>query len=245
MRIRLLPIVALVCVFLDGPAIAGPSLELPEVSLGSSPYRSFAAYVDSGATESVLTVPEGQDFIVTMFRSEHEYFELVQDATVVLSGFLIEKYSSVSIAVGRGRLRVEEGTSLSVRNTSELGWAGGNYFLQGHFVQAGSPYRSTSGATSAATPDTVFTSDADRDFLVRTIGLATASCDVYMDGSKVIPGQSYATLDVGRRSGDSVSGGGFAIGLGALVLPAGSELQLVARAGATCQYYIDGEYLKP
>ena len=244
MRIRLLPIVALVCVFLDGPAIAGPSLELPEVSLGSSPYRSYAAYVDSGATGSVLTVPEGQDFIVTMFRSEHEHFELVQDTTVVLSGFLLEKHSSVSVGVGRGRLRVEEGSSLSVRVPSGW-WAGGNYFLQGHFVQTGSPYRSTSGATSATSPATVFTSDADRDFLVRTICLPSYSCDVYMDGSKVIPGQSYAAFDVGRHSGSSVSGGGFAIGLGALVLPAGSELQLVARDGVTCQYYIDGEYITP
>jgi hypothetical protein len=240
MRVRLLPIVALACVIADGPALAGPSMGLPEVSLGSSPYRSFGAYVDAGATESVLTVPEGQDFIVTMFRSEHVYFELIQDASVVLSGFVLERTSGVSTALGRARLRVEEGTTLSVRVPSGW-WAGGTYFIQGYFVHAGSPYRSTFGATSSTTPTTVFTADADRDFLVRTIGIETYSCDVYIDGSKVIPGQSWATMDPGARS----SFGGFAMGLGALVLPAGSALQLAARDDVVCRHYIDGEYLIP
>jgi hypothetical protein len=236
----LLPIVVLVCVIADGPVLAGPSLELPEVSLGSSPYRSFAAYVDPGVTDSVLTVPDGQDFIVTMFKSEHVHFELVQDATVVLSGFVLERTSGVSTALGRARLRIEAGTTLSVRLPSGW-WAGGNYFLQGYFVQAGSPYRSTFGATALTTPAMVFTADADRDFLVRTIGTSSYSCDVYIDGSKVIPGQSWAAMDPGTRG----SFGGFAMGLGALVLPAGAALQLVARDGVTCSYYIDGEYLIP
>jgi hypothetical protein len=240
MRVRLLPIVVLACVFADGPVLAGPALGLPEVSLGSSPYRSFGAYVDSGATETVLTVPEGQDFIVTMVKSEHELFEVLHGSSVILTGRMLERSCGVSIALGRARLRIEEGTTLSVRVPT--GWFdGGTYFVQGYFVQAGSPYRYASGSTPSTTPATVFTADPDRDFLVRTIGIQSYSCDVYIDGSKVIPGQSWALMDPAGRS----SFGGFAMGMGALVLPAGSALQLAARDGVICQYYIDGEYLIP
>jgi hypothetical protein len=35
------------------------------------------------------------------------------------------------------------------------------------------------------------------------------------------------------------------MGRGALVLPAGSQLQIVARDGVTCDDYIDGEYIFP
>jgi hypothetical protein len=240
MRLGLLLMVICFSVIAGGPAHSGPSLGLPEVSLGSNPYRSFANEIAPGVIEDVLTVPEGQEFIITMFKGQHSYFELLQGSTVILRGRGLDQKSSYSIAVGRGRLMIEEGATLSVRVTSTVP---GHYYLQGHFVQAGSPYRAANGTSSATSPATVFTADEDRDFLVRTIGLSTYSCDVYVDGSMVIPGQSYSTFDLGPHYGSSMSGGGFAMGQGALVLPAGSQLQIVARDGVTCDYYIDGEYI--
>jgi len=223
-------------------ALAGPSMSLPEVSLGSNPYRSFSGHVAPGVTSDVLTVPTGQEFIVTMFKAEHSSFEMLQDSTVILSGRALDQKSSYSIAVGRGLLRIEEGATLSLRYVSS---GGSHYFLQGYFVHAGSPYRATNGRSAATSPATVFTADEGRDFLVRTIGLSTYSCDVYMDGSMAIAGNSFAAFDLGPHYGTSMSGGAFAMGLGAMVLPEDSQLQIVARDGVTCDYYIDGEYIKP
>lgn len=242
MRIGLLPIMISLCVMAGGPAHSGPSMDLPEISLGSSPYRSFSDNVVYGTTEDVLTVPEGQEFIVTMFKGQTSSFELLQGSTVILRGRAVDQKSSYSIALGRGHLRIEEGATLSVRFIST---GSGHYYLQGYFVHAGSPYRATNGTSSATSPATVFTADEDRDFLARTIALNTYSCDVYVDGSMALPGQSYATFDLGPHYGSSMSGGGFSEGLGGLVLPAGSQLQIGARDGVTCDYYIDGEYLSP
>ena len=39
--------------------------------------------------------------------------------------------------------------------------------------------------------------------------------------------------------------GGLAMGNGALVIPAGSTLQIVNFGSSPCFYYLDGEYIKP
>ena len=235
------------------PALAGPGSGLPEVSLGSNPYRSFGGGVESSPVV-LLTVPEGQEFIVTTVLVEHlgrmdsagiSGFQLLQDGTPVLGGTTLGIRSLSGIGRGLGRLRLEAGSTLSIDYNGSDPYA--DFYVEGRFVQAGSPYRSFYGTTSGAGPRAVFSADADRDFIVRTAvvwGADTFSqnCDIYLDGemhlSQTIQG-TFSSPDYHTRYAASL-----ASGQGALVVPAGSELSL-HHAISGCGYYIDGEYITP
>ena len=79
-------------------AYAGPGMGLPEVSAGTVPYRHYSGELCETATD-VLTVPAGQEFLVTMVFtttdggashggewSEHHGALLLRDGVVALAG---------------------------------------------------------------------------------------------------------------------------------------------------------------
>ena len=210
-----------------GVAAAHPTMAFPEVSSGDNPYRSFGGTVPEGSTTPVLLteVPVGQEFIVTMVNVRDGSSAILQDDTTLLSGFIIGRGTDNAISRGRGGIRVTEGTSLYIQGD-------GTYFVQGHFVKAGSPYRSFYGAAPAYTTTTIFTADSDRAFVVRTLHVTSTACQVYIDDALHLDSVNYSTLY-----------GGFAQGYGALVVPAGSRFQIKGESSATCDYYIDGEYI--
>lgn len=211
------------------PALAGPTMGLPEVSTGANPYRSFGGSVVGESTiHPLVSVPEGQEFIVTMVNVQYGTRFILQDSTVIVGGFITGRGMDTAIAQGRGRLRIEEGTTLSIQGD-------GTYFVQGYFVQAGSPYRSFFGVTSGEGLETIFTADADRDFIARSVMVKHLHCDFYIDDALHIDTNNYATLY-----------GGFAQGFGAVVVPAESRFQIDTDSATTpCEYYIEGEYVTP
>jgi hypothetical protein len=235
-----------------GVAVAHPTMGLPEVSSGSHPYRVFAGEVSAGTTRTLFDVPEDQELIITMVLSSMNGttlthsgtpfdggIELLSDGVTVLTNHTIGSNSRVSIAQGDGKLPIAAGSVLSIRNRSLSGAA--TYNIQGHLVEAGSPYRSFMGHTPLATHglQAVFTADADRDFLIRTLAVRSVAgdeIDVYMDGTLFIERHTAA-----HSYGDDRP---LWAGKGLLPIPAGSTLQLKTN-GYYVSYYIDGEYLTP
>ena len=152
---------------------------------------------------------------------------------------------SVSISTGNGRLPVEAGARLSIHTTASSGC--GYYFLQGYLIEAGSPYRAYFGSS---VDRTVMTVEAEKSFLVRTIALSTREspwhCHVWVDGERVIHGETYMVHD--RGSYDGGNPGPFPLGKGALLLTSGQSLQIGPEDAGTstqCDYYIEGEYITP
>jgi hypothetical protein len=240
-------------VFLVAPvALAHPGIGLPEVSQGSNPYRVFGGEVAADTTSTLLTVPDDQEFIITMVRanvngssllhsgeSADSGVELLSDGAVILTNHAIGSTSRVSIAQGDGKLPVAAGAALSIINRNPSSTV--TYYIQGYLIKAGSPYRSFMGHTPLAISglQTLITADADRDFLVRTLAVRSAAgdgVDVYIDGALLIDWETGT-----HGPGDDRP---LWAGKGMLVVPAGSSLQLRTN-GYYASYYIDGEYIKP
>ncbi len=247
------------CSALGSDAHGAPGLVLPEVSAGTLPYRTFSGELCEAPTE-LLTVPDGQDFLVTMVAtstdsgttgygdwSAHLGSMLLQDGVMVLSGWALGEKSTIPVASGTGRLPVTSGSTLSIKALATGGICH-SYYLQGYFIEAGSPYRSFFG--SSALGRDVFTVDAEKQFLVRTISLSSRSspahCHVWIDGVRTIHGATRVTTD--RNYWGSGRGGGFADGKGTLVLNEGVTLQVGpddSSADSQCDYYVAGEYITP
>jgi hypothetical protein len=254
---HLIQLSALMAALTASPALAGPSMLLPEVSLGSVPYQSFSGELCETASD-IITVPDDQDFIVTMVSSNADGHTsragdwengamLMRDSEIALAGNTIADNSTLPIHQGQGRLPVHAGSTLSIK---ALGTGGtcGSYYLQGYMIQTGSPYRSYFG--SSALGRTVVTVDGDRQFLVRTIALSSREspgyCHMWIDGVKTPQGSRYLLTDRGTYDGGNSSG--FATGKGTLVLPGGSTVTVGPEddaAATQCDYYIAGEYLQP
>jgi hypothetical protein len=240
-------------VFLVGPvALAHPGIGLPEVSHGANPYRTFGGEVAASTTSTIFTVPDDQEFIITMIRSSvngssllhsgesaDSGVELLSDGVVILTNHALGSNSRVSIAQGDGKLPVAAGSALSIINRH--GSTTATYYIQGYLVEAGSPYRSFMGQTPLATSglQTAITAEADRDFLIRTLAVRSAGgdgIDIYIDGALLIDWDTNT-----HGYGDDRP---LWAGKGMLVLPAGSSLQLRTN-GYYTSYYIDGEYIRP
>jgi hypothetical protein len=239
-------------------ANGAPGLVLPEVSAGTLPYRSFSGDLCETPTE-LLTVPEGQDFLVTMVVtstdghtsrygdwSDHHGAMLLQDGVIRLSGHAIGRKSTLPVASGTGRLSVTSGSTLSIKAVE----AGSCYsfYLQGYFIAEGSPYRSFFG--NSALGRDVLTVASGKQFLVRTIALSSREsighCHVWIDGVRTIHGDTWATAD--RNYWGSGRAGGFADGKGSMVLTEGMTLQVGpddASVESQCDYYVAGEYIIP
>ncbi|MAY80559.1 MAG: hypothetical protein CL930_07220 [Deltaproteobacteria bacterium] len=230
-------------------------LTLPSVSTGSAPYKSFSGLACTEPTD-LLTVPEGQEFIITAVGSTAHGSSsvagdwdggtrLLKDGEVLLAGSVFSRSMSVSVSTGNGRLPVEAGARLSIHTTASSGC--GYYFLQGYLSEAGGPYRAYFGNS---VDRTVMTVDSGKSFLVRTISLSTREspwhCHVWVDGALVIHGETFMVHD--RGSYDGGNPGPFPLGKGALLLSSGQSLQIGpedATASTQCDYYIEGEYLRP
>lgn len=241
---------------LNAPAAAGPLLALPEVSRGAIPYKSYYGTLCDVPTP-VMTVPDGQEFIITMATTttdsggsrwgdwlEHHSSMLLRDDEIVLAGQHIGKRSTIDVARGDGRLPVGSGSTLSIRSVETYGGdCQHQYYVQGYFVEAGSPYRSF--YNSSALSRTVFTTEPGKNFLVRTIAIISREgptyCSVYVDGVKAIDGRSFMTADV-----STFSVKGFSSGKGTLVVTEGQVLEIGPEdpgAEIQCDYYVAGEYL--
>jgi hypothetical protein len=231
-------------------------LTMPSVSAGSIPYRTFSGEACSTAID-LLTVPEGQEFIVTMVSSTAHGSsstsagiwefgtQLLKDGALLLTGSVFSRTQSVSVSVGNGRLPIESGSTLSISVYPSSGC--GHYFLQGYLIEAGSPYRAYFGTS---VDRTVMTVETGKTFLVRTIALSTREspghCHAWVDGVKVIDGDTFAIYDRGMYDGGNP--GAFALGKGTLVLSSGQSLEVGPEDlgdVAQCDYYVEGEYIRP
>jgi hypothetical protein len=210
-----------------------PGPALPAVSLGVNPHKSvFGEFVDEGGLRDVLVIPEGQDFIITAFRETGGDLELLRDDEVIL---LNPPYYREYVAAGNAKLRVAGGATIRVRRLGS--WVRSPYYLQGYFVAAGSPHRFVSAHTPGGGTHTIWASDPDRDFLVRTLFTTTSWCEVSLDGvpisSSGFPFDTMANNSLGQ-------------GRGMLVVRAGSSLSLThGMEGEPCTYLIEGQYLQP
>ena len=241
-------------------ASASPTLALPEVSKGTTPYASYSGTLCDTPTD-IMTVPEGQDFLVTMVSTttdggssrwgdwyEHHTSMLLRDEEIALSGQHIGKKSTIDIGRGDGQLPVVSGSTLRIRSIETYGSdCQHKYYVQGYFIQTGSPYRSFFNNSNVSR--TVLTVEEGKTFLVRTIALASREapsyCDVYVDGTITLEGNAWSMADT--VSGPDTAGG-FAAGKGALVLTAGQQLSIGPEdptAETQCDYYVAGEYLTP
>ena len=244
---------------LPGASWASPELTLPETSMGSSPYKSFSGELCDTPTD-VFTVPEGQEFLVTMVvtttdggSSHHGDWTdnygamLLNDGVVLLAGIAIGQKSTIPVASGFGKLPVRAGSTLSIKSLNTAGCSH-HFYLQGRLIKEGSPYRSFYG-NSASGMD-ILTVETGKQFIVRTIALSSREwpnhCHVWVDGVRTLHGNTWATTD--RSHWGSGRPGGFAIGMGALVLNEGSTLRVGSETPeleSQCDYYIAGEYMNP
>ena len=241
-------------------ATASPGLALPEVSLGSVPYQHFSGALCETAT-TLLTVDADKEFLVTMVGTntdsqssrdgsweDHNGSMLMIDGTPILAGQAIGEKSTIPVARGLGKLRVPGGTTLSIKSTGGYSGCDRHYYVQGHFIEAGSPYRSFFG--NSRLNRNVMTVDAGETFLVRTIVTSSREwpnhCHVWLNETKVIHGDTRITTD--RSYWASGSAGGFASGHGTMVLTEGTTLQVGpddATLESQCDYYVAGEYITP
>jgi hypothetical protein len=242
---------------LQTEALAAPGLGFPEVSSGTAPYRHYSGELCEAATD-VLTVPDGQEFIVTMVVTTTDGGAshngdwsaslgsvLMRDGVIALAGYAIGKKATLPVSSGSGRLPVNGGSTLSIKAVA----AGGScfeFYLQGYFIEAGSPYRSFYG--NSALGRDVITVPTGKQLLVRTIALSSREspgyCHVWIDGVRTIHGDTWAVTD--RNFWGSGPAGGFADGKGALLLTEGMTLQVGPNdptLESQCDYYMAGEYI--
>ena len=214
-------------------AQAKPTMGLPEVSIGENPYRSIVGAFESEAgTKDLLIIPAGQDFIITAYLEEGGDLEVLRDSDVILQKPPIYRNY---LEDGGARLRVEGGATLRIRRTDS--WGNSRYYIQGFLVQAGGPDRFVSGRTPGGGTHTVWTAEADRDFIARTMIVTTSWCNYSLDGTPI----SFDSFPF-DRTGASVMG----MGRGTFVIPAGSSLTLThGMAGEPCEYFIEGAYIQP
>ncbi len=117
--------------FLPAAAISGPT-----ISTGENPSRSFYGEVSASSTADLLTTASDQVFIVTScYLANTSYLDIYSSGTMILDGELsLCSGGNNSLSNGRGRLVVESGTTLRVRNTYQ--YAGFKYYIEGHYAYA-------------------------------------------------------------------------------------------------------------
>ena len=77
----------ILCLGLSGFASAHETatLALPAVGTEGNPYRSvFGLFEETNGTRDLLTIPEGQDFIITAYRELGGDLEILRDDEVIL-----------------------------------------------------------------------------------------------------------------------------------------------------------------
>ena len=197
--------------------------------MGSNPYQSFVGNASHSAEETLLVVPADQDFILTMVELNDGGVELRRDGVAVFDPMIRSDY----LGSGMAGLRIPGGATISIRGPSS---AAGAYYVQGFLTeQVGQSlcFRSDPwGGTHV-----VWTTDADRDFIVRTMLVFTSWCNFSLDGEPI----SYGAFPF---AGGIQSG--LEKGRGTFVLPKGSVLSLThGMEGEACDYFMEGTYIHP
>ena len=250
---RHLFLVLTVCIFGPiQPVEAHPGTTgMSEISRGAVPHKTFGGTIAGETSVPLFVVPEGQDFIITGFNgdetgsggfSERNGLSLHADGLRILDGAFITGSRAATFGENQGRLRVTEGQTLSLTRTE--GGSNVGYFLQGRLVEVGSPYRSATGTIAdvdITRENVIFTADADRAFVVRSLGLYCqgGAANVLVNGTLVIPRRSNATILTDPP-------GLFGKGKGALPIPPGGTLAIQSESfTGACDYYMDGEYTHP
>jgi hypothetical protein len=259
--LRLLNLIAIIGLNLmfGQTAQASAGLSLPEVSAGAIPYKTFSGALCDASTP-LLTVPEGQEFLVTMVTTttdggsslngdwvDHSGAMLTMDSLPILAGQAIGQKATIPVTKGTGRLPIPSGSTLAIQSIGYPGCSR-SFYLQGYLIQEGSPYRSF--YNNSALSREVLTVEPGQTFLVRTAALSSREwpnyCHVWVDGEIVIDGDTWATTD--RSHWGNGSAGGFASGLGTLVLTEGMKLEVGpvdVSIESQCDYYIAGEIITP
>lgn len=223
-----------VCLLWSSSVMAGPTLSHPDVSLGSNPIQNFSGGISVGETATLLAVPAGQEFVITSFLQYGEALYLKKnDETAVWWWALGRAYFST----GLSRVRFESGSVLSVGNDGREGPDKKSYYIEGYLTAEGSPYRHWTGDISGATPVEVFTNDESDPFVIRTILLGDWNCAVYHNDDMVL---QPLMIDNNERSND-----GFTHRRGNMLIPPGLTVKIAAPTGAGCEYYVEGEYVRP
>ena len=232
MHLRLLLSVVCLFAFSTNAAHGTPTLSLPKISHGSNPYRSFVGEFTAPGTETLLEIPEGQDFIITMMYNESENLQIYRDDVAILTLPMLYKSYGQS---GMAKWPVEGGATLSLRR--EASWGSSHYYMQGYLTESGSPHRFVHSRTPGGGTHTVWTAEADRDFIVRAMIVGTSWCNFEQDGVPI----SFNSFPF--SGGTSTA---FGKGRGALVLQAGQSLTLThGMDGEACDYFIEGTYVQP
>ena len=210
-------------------SVAGPTLDLPEVSGPGIPFVHFGGYEVPFSSTVLTTIPDDKELIITMVIVGSDMTLLQGDETLVPSWITDGSPPNVSTAIGTAHVPVGPGQTLSIRNES-----GGDrgYYLQGYWAEPGSPYRSFySDNWSSDEGRTIMTAEDDRPFLVQTIVTYPNVCDVLIDD----------VITITAHSRIAYSKGGMLSGRGTMVVPAGSRLQV----SKSCSYFVNGKYLTP
>ncbi len=226
----------ILCLGLSGFASAHETatLPLPAVGTEGNPYKSvFGLFEESNGTRDLLPIPAGQDFIITAYRELGGDLEILRDDEVIL-GIPPSVYRDYA-ARGDARLRVEGGSTIKVRRLAS--WGNSPYYLQGYFVASGGPHRFVSNRTPSGASHVIWTSDSDRDFLVRTLLLTTSDCNFDLDGVPI----SYGGFPYDSSINNAVG-----MGRGSLVVPAGKSLSVFRTSSAPegCDYFLEGQYVR-
>ena len=227
-------LLSIVCLggFATDTAHGTPTFSLPAISHGSNPFKSFVGEFTIPGTETLLEIPEGQDFIITMMYNESENLQVYRDGVAILTLPMLYKSYGQS---GLAKWRVEGGATLSIRR--EASWGSSHYYLQGYLAESGSPHRFVHSTTPGGGTHTVWTAEADRDFIIRTMIVGTSWCEFEQDGVPI----SYGSFPF--SGGTSTA---FGQGRGTLVLHAGQSLTLThGMDGEPCDYFIEGSYVQP
>ena len=228
--------ISLLCLGFSGFALAHESatLSLPAVGRDSNPYRSvFGLFEETNGTRDLLTIPTGQDFIITAYRELGGDLEILRDDEVILG--VPPSVYRVYAAGGHARLRVEGGATIRVRRYDS--WSNSPYYLQGYFVASGGPHRFVSSSSASGASHVIWTSDLDRDFIVRTLLLDTSDCNFSLDGVPI----SHGGFPFETTGNNAVG-----MGRGSLVVPAGKSLSVhrTAFEGESCDYFLEGQYVE-
>jgi hypothetical protein len=223
----------LVSTLLQGAAVAqaGPLESLPEISSGSIPFVHYGGSMEPLTTVDLVTVPEGQDLIITLVNSSPGA-RLLADGAVAAPYWLTEAGANSSVSKGTASLRFTSGTTVSLYNLRD---SDTGYFVQGYLAAPNSPYRSFAGfRVDSPSVRHIFTAESDRAFLVQTTAVL-GGCDVLIDDVLTIPATSKAAY-VGYTNRGMIQG------RATLVIPPGATLQIQP---SECDYYFDGKYLVP
>jgi hypothetical protein len=217
--------------FWSGAVWAGPMMVHPEVSLGSNPIRNFSDRVAVGESRFVLSVPDGQQFVMTTFMENVESLELKKDGVVRLDEWTL---SQSYFRQGTARIPIPAGTVVEVHNTGRNGPDPQLFYIEGYFTAENDIHRYWTGLTAGAALTEVFTNTEDSPFLVRTIVLGSWQCAVYINDDMVLDMQFL--MDTKNA---------FQHGRGKMLVPSGATVQIASPVGANCEYLIEGDFIRP